>query len=113
MGPGGSIICHVLYAWAVSYGVDENGQLDVPEGGGAPLAPMNLLGINEAEMRREEDRLRRKEAMKAVIQVVLKEIDESGLMRKPTWDGVRALLLVLPLTDGTLRCFVPPGYNAN
>jgi hypothetical protein len=37
MGPEGAILCHVLYAWAVSYGVDEQGQLDVPDGGGAPL----------------------------------------------------------------------------
>ncbi|WVW83759.1 hypothetical protein I302_105780 [Kwoniella bestiolae CBS 10118] len=100
MGPEGAILCHVLYAWAVSYGVDEYGQLDVPEGGGAPLESISLLSPGDAEMNRENDRQKRKEKMRFVIEIILKEIDEYGLMRKPTWDGVRVLLLVLPLTDG-------------
>ncbi|WVQ67810.1 uncharacterized protein L199_006015 [Kwoniella botswanensis] len=100
MGPEGAILCHVLYAWAVSYGVDEYGKLDVPEGGGAPLEDISLLGPGDAEMKRENDRQKRKEKMKFVIEIILKEIDEYGLMRRPTWDGVRVLLMVLPLTDG-------------
>ncbi|WWC89458.1 uncharacterized protein L201_004382 [Kwoniella dendrophila CBS 6074] len=100
MGPEGAILCHVLYAWAVSYGVDEYGKLDVPEGGGPALDEVSLLGPGDIEMKRENDRQRRKEKMRQVIEFILKEIDEHGLMRKPTWDGVRVLLLVLPLTDG-------------
>ncbi|WWD17398.1 hypothetical protein CI109_101839 [Kwoniella shandongensis] len=100
MGPEGAILCHVLYAWAVSYGVDENGLLDVPEGGGAPLDEVNLLGPSESEIVRERDRQRRKDKMRKVIEVVLKEIDDCGVLRKPTWDGVRVLLTVLPLTEG-------------
>ncbi|KAK8864304.1 hypothetical protein IAR55_001551 [Kwoniella newhampshirensis] len=100
MGPEGAILCHVLYAWAVSYGVDENGLLDVPEGGGAPLDDVNLLGPSESETIREGDRQRRMEKMRYVIEVVLREIDECGVLRRPTWDGVRVLLTVLPLTEG-------------
>ncbi|WRT66252.1 uncharacterized protein IL334_003205 [Kwoniella shivajii] len=100
MGPEGAVLCHVLYAWAVSYGVDHYGRLDIPEGGGAPLENINLLSPGDGELQRETDRLKRKEKMRAVIEVILKEIDECGMMRKPTWDGVRVLLLVLPLTDG-------------
>ncbi|OCF36737.1 hypothetical protein I316_01333 [Kwoniella heveanensis BCC8398] len=100
MGPEGAILCHVLFAWAISYGVDENGRLDVPEGGGAPLESVNLFGPSDGEIKREADRQRRKDKMRHVVEIILKEIDDCGLMRKPTWDGVRVLLMVLPLTDG-------------
>jgi hypothetical protein len=106
MGPEGAILCHVLYAWAVSYGADERGQLDVPDGGGAPLGPLSLVAPGENEMRRESDRQRRFHRMKAVVEMVLREIDECGIMRKPSWDGVTALLVILPLTEGGLRILI-------
>ena len=43
--------------------------------------------------------------MKTAIDVILDEIDACGILRKPTWDGVRALLLLLPLTEGTSLSF--------
>jgi hypothetical protein len=102
MGAEGAILCHVLYAWAVSYGVDEYGQLDVVEGGGVEYEPVDMFVPGASEQKREGDRRRRMEKMSAVVRVILKEIDEGGVMRKPTWDGVRCLLLVLPLTEGKL-----------
>lgn len=98
MGAEGSVLCHVLYAWAVSYGVDERGALDVPEGG-EPL-PINILAPSDAELARDKDRLGRMDKMNRIIRTILREIDEHGLMRRPTWDGVRALLLINPLTEG-------------
>lgn len=80
--------------------MDENGQLDVPEGGGEPLGPLPLGSPSENELRREADRQRRFQRMRGAVEVALKEIDEHGVMRKPTWDGVRSLLLILPLTEG-------------
>jgi hypothetical protein len=103
MGPEGAILCHVLYAWAVSYGVDEHGNLDVPEGGDAPDAPIDLHGQGEGEHKREADRRERKSRMARVVESILKSIDEAGVMRKPSWDGVRALLLILPLTEGECK----------
>lgn len=100
MGIEGGILCHVLYAWALSYGVDENGILDVDEGGDAPDGPIDLVKYSAGEVKRENDRLARKVKMKPVLEIILKEIDEAGVMRKPTWDGVRALLMILPLTEG-------------
>lgn len=95
-----AILCHVLYAWAVSYGVDEYGRLDLPEGGREPLTGVNVTSACPGEVQREKDRSVRMEKMKSVIQVILKEIDDCGVMRKPTWDGVRVLLMILPLTEG-------------
>ncbi|KAL7421552.1 hypothetical protein Q5752_003321 [Cryptotrichosporon argae] len=100
LGPAGAVLCHVLYAWAASYGVDEHGRYDVPEGGGEPIGSVSLLGIGEGERRREADRARRHDRMAAAVTAVLREIDEAGLLRKPSWDGVRVLLLILPLTEG-------------
>jgi hypothetical protein len=68
------------------------------------VAVRHLVGDNE--MRRESDRQRRFHRMKAVVEMVLREIDECGIMRKPSWDGVRALLLILPLTEGGLRILI-------
>jgi hypothetical protein len=64
------------------------------EGGAAPLGPLSLVAPGDNEMRRESDRQGRFHRMKAVVEMVLREIDECGIMRKPSWDGVRALLLM-------------------
>ena len=32
---------------------------------------------------------------------LLRAVDHYGLLRKPTWDGVQVLLLLLPLTEGS------------
>jgi hypothetical protein len=100
MGAEGAVLCHVLYAWALSYGVDHRGELDIPEGGGEPLGVLSVKSPGSNEMRREADRQNRFENMRKVVEMALREIDEIGIMRKPTWDGVRVLLLILPLTEG-------------
>lgn len=98
-----AILCHVLYAWAVSYGVDEYGRLDLPDGGREPLTGVNVTSACPGEVQRETDRSVRMEKTKSVVKVILKEIDDCGVMRKPTWDGVRVLLMILPLTEGAFR----------
>jgi hypothetical protein len=35
-----------------------------------------------------------------MVREILGLIDKHGLLRKPTWDGVRVLLLIMPLTEG-------------
>jgi hypothetical protein len=100
LGPEGALLCHVLYAWATSYGVDELGQLDIPDGGGEPLTGISLLEPGLAEVKREQDRQTRFNKMRSAVEVILDEIDACGILRKPTWDGVRVLLLLLPLTEG-------------
>lgn len=100
LGPEGALLCHVLYAWATSYGVDEHGNMDVPEGGITPLRDVNLLEPGKNELEREEQRNIRFAKMRVPITLILEEIDACGIMRKPSWDGARVLLLFLPLTEG-------------
>jgi hypothetical protein len=104
LGPEGALLCHVLYAWATSYGVDEHGQLDIPEGGGEPMGSISLLDPGKDEVKREADRQARFAKMRVAVDIILQEIDACGILRKPTWDGVRVLLLLLPLTEGVLHC---------
>jgi hypothetical protein len=79
--------------------VNEFGELDVDD---ADQADDVLPGVNvetSARQAREHSREQRKRKTNAVVQTILKEIDDAGVMRRRTWDGVRCLLLVLPLTE--------------
>jgi hypothetical protein len=98
MGREGAVLCHCLYAWAVSYGVDERGRLDVPEG--QALGSVNLLAVGENETKHQADRQRRLERLYPIVRTILREVDDCGILRRPSWDGVRVLLLILPLTEG-------------
>lgn len=80
--------------------MDEHGQLDIPEGGGETMTGISLLEPGLAEVKREQDRQTRFDKMRLAVEVILDEIDAAGILRKPTWDGVRVLLLLLPLTEG-------------
>ena len=104
MGREGAVLCHCLYAWAVSYGVDETGQLDVPEG--TPLGPVSLASSGDSEAQRQAERQRRMEKTHRVVRTILREIDEYGILRRPSWDGVRVLLLIIPLTEGEFHAVV-------
>ncbi|KAH9946221.1 uncharacterized protein BXZ73DRAFT_86390 [Epithele typhae] len=75
----GQLIALVLVVWAASYGLDEGGE-EVPEFRG-------------------EDFQQRKERVNDMLVELLYLVDIHGLLRKPCWDGVRALLLILPLTE--------------
>lgn len=100
MGHAGSVLCHCLYAWAVSYGLDERGMYDGPDISRGPIGPVNLMSRGDNEIRREQDRQRHTKKLHHVVRTILREIDDYGIMRRPSWDGVRSLLLIIPLTEG-------------
>lgn len=76
----GQLIALILVVWAASFGVNEFG--------------VEELYDNQGNPRRRRDRINE------MVQEVLFLIDIHGILRKPSWDGVRALLLILPLTQG-------------
>ena len=76
----GQLIALALVVWAASYGINEAGE-EVPE-------------------LRDEDPQVRKDRINEMLQELLYLVDIHGLLRKPSWDGVRALLLIMPLTEG-------------
>lgn len=75
----------ILVIWATSFGVTEYGVEEPCDG------PM--------------DTRRNKERVVDMLHEVLYLIDVHGLLRKPSWDGVRALLLLIPLTQGKIIRF--------
>ncbi|KAG9098658.1 hypothetical protein FS749_003326 [Ceratobasidium sp. UAMH 11750] len=79
LGVAGSMICMLLVTWAATYGVNEYG-VEEPSNG--------LEGVRERRRRCND-----------MIREILGLIDKHGLLRKPTWDGVRVLRLIMPLTE--------------
>ncbi|OBZ75949.1 hypothetical protein A0H81_04443 [Grifola frondosa] len=75
----GQLVALALVVWAASYGVNEYGVEDTHEG--------------PADIRK------RKELVNQMLDEFLYLIDIHGILRKPSWDGVRVLLLIMPLTQ--------------
>ncbi|KAI0781054.1 hypothetical protein BD413DRAFT_464064 [Trametes elegans] len=75
----GQLISLALVVWAASYGINEAGEEALDCGG--------------------EDSQQRKERVNEMLMELLYLIDIHGLLRKPSWDGVRVLLLTMPLTE--------------
>jgi len=76
----GQLIAMILVVWAASFGVNEYGVEELYDG--------------QVDLRRRRDRVNE------MVGEILYLIDIHSILRKPTWDGVRALLLILPLTQG-------------
>jgi hypothetical protein len=79
----GQLLAKILVVWAAAYGVDEAG-LENPENS-------------------YQDVSKRRLRVKNMIEEVVHLIDNLGLLRKPSWDGVRCLLMTLPLTEGAYQ----------
>ena len=75
----GQLLAKVLVVWAASYGVNEKGEED----------PSNS----------DLDVDRRTGLVKAMVEELISIIDMMGLLHRPSWDGVRVLLMTLPLAE--------------
>ncbi len=69
LGPIGQLLFKVVTLWAVSYGVDESGFEE----------PHNNYN----------DLKNRKQDCNDLLKDLLRSVDAHGILRKPTWDGVR------------------------
>jgi hypothetical protein len=115
----------ILVVWAASFGLDERGLLDVDHGAADSPSPPEESDIHptiaaKTVKKEETDRTserktknftmgrnkERKETTDAMLREILELIDFHGVMRRPTWDGVRALLLIMPLMEGNLSSTV-------
>lgn len=75
----GQLLAKVLVVWAASYGVNEKGE-EVP---------------NNSDL----DVDRRTTLVKVMVEELITIIDMMGLLHRPSWDGVRVLLMTLPLAE--------------
>lgn len=90
-----------LVVWASSFGFNEAGQpLDTFED---QIFQYQEQKTNSNDTYDPESSARLRSERKAKTNEMLKEmlylIDIHGVLRSPTWDGVRTLLMILPLTQ--------------
>ncbi|EIN07736.1 hypothetical protein PUNSTDRAFT_126687 [Punctularia strigosozonata HHB-11173 SS5] len=89
LSPAGQLIASILVVWGASFGVNEYGVEEEHVFADEPQSP------SPETLQRRRDR---KDMTNRMLQQILRMIDVHGILRKPSWDGVRALLLTLPLT---------------
>ncbi|GAW06275.1 fungal zn -cys binuclear cluster domain protein [Lentinula edodes] len=116
LGYEGSLLAMVLVVWAASFGLDERGiPSDESSGqcdsdslrsnnrkGGMDMIPTVRSKPNEPDPSAVDEinvRRVRKERSEAMLREVLELVDIHAIMRRPTWDGVKVLMLILPLLE--------------
>jgi hypothetical protein len=67
-------------------------------------ATSNTAQQAQAHLAREVARQRQLDRTNSAVREILREIDHAGIYRNVTWDGVRCLFLVLPLTESKSSC---------
>ena len=78
--------------WAASFGVDEFG---------AEISSSNFVTSWKHNTSPDAaEKCVRRQRTDAMTEELLHLVDLHGILRKPTWDGVRVLLLIWPLTQG-------------
>lgn len=113
------LIAMILVAWAASFGLDERGfpLADGTDDQNTQDHSLHLRGAHEPQIglgegsstsaytQRHQPQQPALHAWKvraeAYVREVLHLIDNFGILRRPSWDGVQALLLLLPLLEGT------------
>jgi hypothetical protein len=88
------LLAMVLLAWAASFCIDEHGVTATMQNASTNDMASGAYGRPSESPRVRTDRL---------VNRILNLVDSHGLLRNPTWDGVRLLLLIWPLTQGTQR----------
>jgi len=99
----GQMLAMLLVTWAASFGINEYGgeidELDPP-----PTDPTSPKFTRDSDDELADPKQRvwavRTDAM---AREILALVDTHGILRRPSWDGVRVLLLLLPLTEGRLK----------
>lgn len=102
IGADGAILAMLLVVWASSFGLDERG---LPIQDSEDTYPQEYIENSRHTRRSNSNTVRpadstRKDSTDLMLREVLDAVDLHGLMRRPTWDGVRVLLLLLPLLEG-------------
>ncbi|KAG6854928.1 hypothetical protein C0991_009751 [Blastosporella zonata] len=113
LGHEGGLLAMILVVWAASFGLDERGipddedprdddEQETPTSTTHPSASKKANSSQDSKDKETASaRLRKdkKDATDAMLREVLELIDVHGVMRRPSWDGVRVLLLIMPLLE--------------
>lgn len=100
----GALIAMLLVTWAASFGLNERGHPEsaTPQGEQSNIASPGSSTHPVFGDYPPPGSKRRQWKMKTetYIREILELIDLHGVLRRPTLDGVRVLLLLLPLLEG-------------
>ena len=102
LGNEGQLISMMLVVWAVSFGLNERGIVE-GEDESSVLAESQGPGAK---------RRQRKTRTETLLYEIMEHIDFYGVLRRPTLDGVRVLLLLLPLLEGKNSTFELRSLNS-
>lgn len=96
----GQMIAMLLVTWAASFGVNEYGVEEEVEPQSPTIPDRPKFSPDGDDDFSDPNLGPRTHRVETMIREVLHLIDIHALLRRPTWDGVRVLLLILPLTQG-------------
>jgi hypothetical protein len=99
------MLAMLLVTWAASFGINEFG---VEEDAERPSSDTSSSPEFSPDCDDEfSDPKRRAKTLRteAMAREILALVDNHGILRRPSWDGVRVLLLLLPLTKGQYSSF--------
>ncbi|KAG2752167.1 hypothetical protein P692DRAFT_20798530 [Suillus brevipes Sb2] len=96
----GQMIAMLLVTWAASFGVNEYGLEEEIEPHSPTMPDGPKFSPDADDDFSDPSRRARTLRVETMIREILHLIDMHALLRRPTWDGVRVLLLILPLTQG-------------
>jgi hypothetical protein len=103
----GQMIAMLLVTWAASFGVNEYGVEEEVEPHSSTMSDGPKFSPDGDDDFSDTGRRTRTLRVETMIKEVLHLIDIHALLRRPTWDGVRVLLLILPLTQGLYPLIIP------
>lgn len=96
----GQMIAMLLVTWAASFGVNEYGLEEEIEPHSPTMPDGPKFSPDADDDFSDPSRRARTLRVETMIREILHLIDIHALLRRPTWDGVRVLLLIIPLTQG-------------
>lgn len=101
------LMANILVTWAASYGIDEFGREDADVGSVGANGELDMflpapgkLGSDLDPAAASSLKRRRRDRCNAMVREMLAGVDRLALLRRPSWDGVRVLMLLMPLTEG-------------
>lgn len=101
------MIAMLLVTWAASFGVDEYGVEEEAEPHSPIISDGPKFSPDGDDDYSDPSRRARTLRTESMIREILHLIDIHAVLRRPTWDGVRVLLLILPLTQGLCPLIIP------
>lgn len=100
------MLAMLLVTWATSFGIDEYGSKEDTEDAASESGEDLHFALDSGDKLPNSKRHAKLLRTEAMTKEILTLVDLHGLLRRPSWDGVRVLLLLLPLTRGQLVAVV-------